>query len=954
MKSCVRETPSNLKADAPATQVRLRLGIRFLKRGYNPSVAREGWEPLLELRLLLLSLSCASAATNLSTWVISGRDGRTLRQPDALGNRLLDYSSVGYRSGIAPLPDVLVKVTIAPVAGDDGARIQAAINQVKALPLATNGFRGAVLLTAGEYQISNSITINASGIVLRGAGDDTNGTILRATGTNQRTLVIITGSGSASTVSDTTHNVTNLYVPVGACSFNVDGTSGLAVGDRVFVRRNCNSNWIHEMGMGLLCCEPGVHVWTPSGYVMDFDRLITRIEGTRITVDAPITCAIEQQYGGGTIRKYTWSGRIQNCGIEDLRGVSDHVAADDEAHGWTFVEFRNVEHAWARRVTSQYFGYSCVALVGGTKWTTVTDCRSLDPVSIITGSRRYAFVLDDCQLCLVQNCYTLKDRHQFVTQSLTTGPNVFVDGLSDTAYSDAGPHHRWGTGALWDGVTVNGNNLNIQNRGNLGSGHGWAGGNAVAWNCDADGGFVVQNPPTAHNWLIGSIGPIENGTVYVGPHDPGTYDSHGSNVFPHSLYYAQLQDRLAAPGLQTREYWLGEISRFAHNPAPGEGVPVDAAWKSTVQAAAGGAAVNGFDTVTSNQWVPFTFGFSLLTNERIIAASLSVSFRAASSASSDDRLHLDNLANVYALAELGWTPLSTTTNPTVKVLNLADQLDLLADGKLNVAVQNDVGVDWALLELQVAPVLAGSTRVLPPVADATMRGGASADLNFGTATTLATKEDPNASYDRKAWLRWDLSSVTGSVLQARIRLTPVNVGTNGVEQGIALSTNNAWSETSLTWNSQLGAGKRFATWIPATGAPVEISVTPQVQASLAADRQLTLGLLSIRNFGGGGFVDYASREHPEVSVRPQLRLFMAGPPPPPRISRVQHSGTNLFFSGTNGPANGEYGVLTSTNVELPRSEWTPISTHTCDDAGNFTFGGTVTRDEDRYFLLELR
>ena len=37
------------------------------------------------------------------------------------------------------------------------------MNTVKALPLDTNGFRGAVLLTAGEYEISHPITLDASG-----------------------------------------------------------------------------------------------------------------------------------------------------------------------------------------------------------------------------------------------------------------------------------------------------------------------------------------------------------------------------------------------------------------------------------------------------------------------------------------------------------------------------------------------------------------------------------------------------------------------------------------------------------------------------------------------------------------------------------------------------------------------------------------------------------------------
>ena len=41
---------------------------------------------------------------------------------------------------------------------------------MQALPLDGNGFRGAVLLTAGNYPILDQLHITASGVVLRGAG----------------------------------------------------------------------------------------------------------------------------------------------------------------------------------------------------------------------------------------------------------------------------------------------------------------------------------------------------------------------------------------------------------------------------------------------------------------------------------------------------------------------------------------------------------------------------------------------------------------------------------------------------------------------------------------------------------------------------------------------------------------------------------------------------------------
>jgi hypothetical protein len=137
-----------------------------------PGKAKARWTGM---GLFFAAAALAVAQTNLSTWAFPGPSGRVLMQADALGNRIPDYSAVGYKNGTTPIPDVPVKITLSPVAGDDAATIQSAINAVKALPLDTNGFRGAILLNAGEYQIAGNITIDASGIVLRGVGDGTNG-----------------------------------------------------------------------------------------------------------------------------------------------------------------------------------------------------------------------------------------------------------------------------------------------------------------------------------------------------------------------------------------------------------------------------------------------------------------------------------------------------------------------------------------------------------------------------------------------------------------------------------------------------------------------------------------------------------------------------------------------------------------------------------------------------------
>ncbi len=63
-----------------------------------------------------------------SIYAFPGADGHMLYQPQPLGDHIQDYSTAGYKGGTVPIPDVPVKVTISPVAGDDTANIQNAIN----------------------------------------------------------------------------------------------------------------------------------------------------------------------------------------------------------------------------------------------------------------------------------------------------------------------------------------------------------------------------------------------------------------------------------------------------------------------------------------------------------------------------------------------------------------------------------------------------------------------------------------------------------------------------------------------------------------------------------------------------------------------------------------------------------------------------------------------------------
>ncbi len=491
-----------------------------------------------------------------------GTDGRLGYPPYANGDTIPDFSRAGYGGGGVALPVVPARKTVSPVTGDAGAVIQSAIDEVSALPLDANGFRGAVLLTAGTYEIAGSVTIRASGVVLRGEGDGPGGTVIKATGTSTRTVINVAGRANRAEVSGTRQRITDAYVPVGAHSFTVADASGFRVGDDVIVVRTPNQEWIDAVGMdscttvgtgydtadvdGSTCLD---NPWTPASRTIHYERRITAVDGNRITIDSPVVEAFQAEFGGGAVYQYQFPGRIRQAGVEYLRAESSFASDIDEAHAERMIGLSNVEDAWVRNVTSVYFVQGTVLVGSGAKYVTVQDSASLDHKSQITGGRRYPFDIDDGSHVLVMRCYTRTGRHDYVTGSTTPGPNVFLDGRAEQSYSELGPHHRWATGTLFDNIvhrSVDGAQImGAYNRGNLGSGHGWSGAYQVFYNCLGDT-HRVSSPPYARNWSVGCRATRRQGT--------GEYDSYAAPVAPWSLYLEQLRDRLGDAALATIGY----------------------------------------------------------------------------------------------------------------------------------------------------------------------------------------------------------------------------------------------------------------------------------------------------------------------------------------------------------------------------------------------------------------
>ncbi|MDL2241450.1 DUF6298 domain-containing protein [Bacteroidales bacterium OttesenSCG-928-L03] len=454
--------------------------------------------------------------------------------PDSLGNRIPDFSYAGYRAGDEAIPqDIPIRIWVTPIEGDATEQLQAALDELAVLSPDKDGFRGVVLLSPGEYRVSGSLHIRQSGIVLRGSGVGEGGTRLIATGKDRRTLIRVQGVNDKQ-LGDTIR-ITDNYVPVNAFSAQVKPGHSLKVGDRIMVYRPSTPQWIVDLGTHIFGGGISYLGWKPGDYDLSWDRTIREINGNLVSWDAPITTALDEQYGGGSLIPYSWSGRISQVGVENLELISEYDWSNpkDEAHAWTGISLESVEDAWVRNIVFKHLAGSAVLLLETAKRVTVEDCKSLEPVSEIGGHRRNTF-LTLGQQTLFQRLYSEEGFHDYAVGFCAPGPNAFVQCHAELPYGFSGPISSWASGVLYDVVNINGHALSYKNRTQDGQGAGWNAANSVFWQCTASR-VDCEAPPTAQNWAFGIWSEFSGN---------GHWEDSNNHIRPRSLYYAQLQDRL--------------------------------------------------------------------------------------------------------------------------------------------------------------------------------------------------------------------------------------------------------------------------------------------------------------------------------------------------------------------------------------------------------------------------
>ncbi|MFM9824521.1 hypothetical protein [Flavobacterium sp.] len=511
----------------------------------------------------LTAFSCYSQYVNLTNgklvYTMHANKGETNNV-----NIIPDFSMCGYGGGGVAIPVGIVPVRetlMAPESGTSRAMIQDAIDRVSLLPLDSNGFRGAILLKAGTYYLNDgtytvsqtALVISASGVVLRGEGQGTSGTVLISSLESKHTIIDVKPANDPTLQTINFTDITDSYVGTGAKSFNVITPSNFNVGDLITLRFSPNAQWLTDIRVNpYLNAGAGDILWDTTTYIVKFERKITAINGSTITIDAPVVMPMQTKYGLGQIGKLTITGRLTNVGVEDLRLQGPGVTATCLIDGTNRLEHGVKvwfgENYWVHGVTTVHSRYSCVS-TWGSKFVTVEDCAYVQPYGPKSGGYRYSFNLDaNSQFVLFQRCYANDGRHDFVTHARIPGPNAYVDCLSLKG-STEGPHERWAMGTLYDNCKMETQLAISEHRGASGSGHGWAGITQLAWNTVSPT-FTCDTPLGFQNYIIGGTG-TEVLSGYINHNQTGVYtgyyESIGSPItHTRSLYLKQLEDRLGS------------------------------------------------------------------------------------------------------------------------------------------------------------------------------------------------------------------------------------------------------------------------------------------------------------------------------------------------------------------------------------------------------------------------
>ncbi len=245
----------------------------------------------------------------------------------------------------------------------------------------------------------------------------------------------------------------------------------------------------------------------------------------------------------------------------------------------------------------------------------------------------------------------------------------------------------------------------------------------------------------------------------------------------------------------------------------------------------------------------------------------------------------------------------------------------------------------------IANLVTGTVLAINPSADAYVVG--SSVINYGSATTLIVKNSTSSSSYRESYLRFPISSITGSLNNARLRLYgALSDFTDPVLTIQVKEINSAsiWEESTLTWSNKptvLTPILAFQDITGTTPAYYEWDLTSFVQSKIALGNA-NINIQISSPYETATRVDFNSKE--AGSNMPQLRLALLLPIiTSSPINQSKCEGESVTFSST---ASGSPGSTVQWQVSTNSgSSWENIP---LANNPNLTFNTIISDNGKQY------
>lgn len=250
------------------------------------------------------------------------------------------------------------------------------------------------------------------------------------------------------------------------------------------------------------------------------------------------------------------------------------------------------------------------------------------------------------------------------------------------------------------------------------------------------------------------------------------------------------------------------------------------------------------------------------------------------------QLTLKGKMNQGAAADLSKAQIVYTSDkPEIATVDSTGKVTPVGAGKASITAL--VTMDGVSLSASVAFTVVNYSNVLKlnPSDDAYVRDGTYAGDNLNTTEPfLRVKDHTDPSFDRNVFLKYNLNSVQGGIISAKLRMYGAVTDSPATDTDVTLYTvvDDNWQENTVTWRTKPAIGEQLLAFhVPLTDlAWYEIDVTEYLKEQLAGDHQVSFGMAdSPRMF------KFADRT--QAGLEPHLEIISFDPNGTPMLANVE-------------------------------------------------------------------